>query len=155
MNEYTAEQLLEFFKTLFVAIDNIPEDTALRDQICLEARASLLIDSASQEELSSLFNVSNDEDILTLQLSTPLSIQAIVPITTQFQESKDVCFSWKFSGYCITKGQSEDYFKITGRWHVKGALFDPSNMKTRNKAEEYLAQNLLDTKPQLYGANIH
>ena len=154
MNEYTAEQFLEFFKTQFVAIDNIPEDTTLRDQICMEARASLLIDSASQEELSSLFNVSNDEDILTLQLSTPLSIQAIVPITTQFQESKDVCFSWKFSGYCITKGQSEDYFKITGRWHVKGALFDPSNMKTRNKAEEYLAQNLLDTKPQLYGANI-
>lgn len=52
MNEYTAEQLLEFFKTQFVAIDNIPEDTARRDQICMEARASLLIDSASQEELS-------------------------------------------------------------------------------------------------------
>ena len=80
MNEYTAEQLLEFFKTQFVAIDNIPEDTARRDQICMEARASLLIDSASQEELSSLFNVSNDEDILTLQLPTPLSIQVIEPI---------------------------------------------------------------------------
>ena len=43
MNEYTAEQLLEFFKTQFVAIDNIPEDTARRDQICMEARASLLM----------------------------------------------------------------------------------------------------------------
>ena len=154
MNEYTAEQLLEFFKTQFVAIDNIPEDTALRDQICLEARASLVIDSASQEELSSLFNVSNDEDILTLQLSTPLSIQAIVPITTQFQESKDVCFSWKFSGYCITKGQIEDYFKISGRWHVKDSLFNSSNIKEKSKGEGCLVQNLLSTDPLLPGANI-
>ena len=72
MNEYTAEQLLEFFKTQFVAIDNIPEDTTLRDQICMEARASILIDSCSMSELARFFRTNIENDSLELKLPHPL-----------------------------------------------------------------------------------
>ncbi len=37
--------LQEFFKTDFLAADDIPENTAQRDGICMEARASLLIEA--------------------------------------------------------------------------------------------------------------
>ena len=39
------EQVIELLKFNFIAPDNIPEDTARRDQICMEARASLLIEA--------------------------------------------------------------------------------------------------------------
>ena len=38
-------QLKEFFVDFFSPIDNIPEDTVRREQICMEARASLLIEA--------------------------------------------------------------------------------------------------------------
>ena len=59
-------QLKEFFVNFFVPIDNIPEDTAWRNSISMEARASMLIDNASLEELSSLFNVCINEGYLYL-----------------------------------------------------------------------------------------
>ena len=69
----TQNELKEFFVNFFVPIDNIPEDTAWRNSISMEARASMLIDNASLEELSSLFNVCINENVLTLQLPVPLS----------------------------------------------------------------------------------
>lgn len=38
------DQLKEFLVDFFSPIDNIPEDTVRREQICMEARASLLIE---------------------------------------------------------------------------------------------------------------
>ena len=75
------DELKEFFINSFIPIDNIPEDTAWRNSISMEARASMLIDNASLEELSSLFNVCINENVLTLQLPVPLSIQITVPTT--------------------------------------------------------------------------
>ena len=43
----TQNELKEFFVNFFVPIDNIPEDTAWRNSISMEARASMLIDNAS------------------------------------------------------------------------------------------------------------
>ena len=48
MNEYpvaSEEEIEIFFRENFVAIDNIPEDTVQRDEICMRARASILIES--------------------------------------------------------------------------------------------------------------
>ena len=45
MKVCTIEKLSDFFKTQFVSTDNIPVDTARRDSICMEARASLLIEA--------------------------------------------------------------------------------------------------------------
>ena len=59
----TQNELKEFFVNFFVPIDNIPEDTAWRNSISMEARASMLIDNASLEELSSLFNVCINENV--------------------------------------------------------------------------------------------
>ena len=39
----STEQVIELLKLNFIAPDNIPEDPARRDQIFMEARASLLI----------------------------------------------------------------------------------------------------------------
>ena len=61
----TQNELKEFFVNFFVPIDNIPEDTAWRNSISMEARASMLIDNASLEDLSSLFNVCINENVLT------------------------------------------------------------------------------------------
>ena len=41
----TQDELKEFFINSFIPIDNISEDTAWRDSICMEARASLLIEA--------------------------------------------------------------------------------------------------------------
>ena len=43
-------QLKEFFVDFFSPIDNIPEDTVRREQICMEARASLLIEANCTSE---------------------------------------------------------------------------------------------------------
>ena len=44
-NACSEQKLIEFFKKDFVPIDNVFEDTARRDAICMEARASLLIEA--------------------------------------------------------------------------------------------------------------
>ena len=77
----TQNELKEFFVNFFVPIDNIPEDTAWRNSISMEARASMLIDNASLEDLSSLFNVCINENVLTLKLPAPLSVQVTAPTT--------------------------------------------------------------------------
>lgn len=46
----TKQELLDFLKANFTPIDNIPEDTAWRDAICMEARASLLIEANCTSE---------------------------------------------------------------------------------------------------------
>ena len=46
----TQDELKEFFINSFIPIDNIREDTARRDQICMEARASLLIEANCTSE---------------------------------------------------------------------------------------------------------
>ena len=47
-------ELQEFFKD-FQWIDNIPEDQAARDKICLEAKAALLIEANRDSERFSAF----------------------------------------------------------------------------------------------------
>lgn len=155
MAENANELICEFFKSMYIPIDNIPEDTAERNQVCMEARASLLIDNALQEELSSFFDVYHNENVLSLQLSTPLTIQVTEPIyIDQVRRDINVHFSWRFFGYCITQGQTTDYFRITGRWHVKDSLFDSGDARKRGECERNLARNLHHTTPQLTGTNI-
>lgn len=146
----TQNELKEFFVNFFVPIDNIPEDTAWRNSISMEARASMLIDNASLEELSSLFNVCINENVLTLQLPVPLSVQVTAPTTfpaptTVGYTYVDVCYSWNFSSYCITRTETTtDYFQISGRWHIKDSLFE------RSKCENLLTRNLHNAKPSFY-----
>ena len=47
---FKSDRLLDFLKANFTPIDNIPEDTAWRDAICMEARASLLIEANCTSE---------------------------------------------------------------------------------------------------------
>ena len=116
----------------------------------MEARASMLIDNASLEELSSLFNVCINENVLTLQLPVPLSVQVTAPTTfpaptTVGYTYVDVCYSWNFSSYCITRTETTtDYFQISGRWHIKDSLFE------RSKCENLLTRNLHNAKPSFY-----
>ena len=51
----TEQKLLDFLKASFTPIDNIPEDTAWRDAICMEARASLLIEANCTSERFPVF----------------------------------------------------------------------------------------------------
>lgn len=44
-NACSEQEIMGFFKKDFVPIDNIPEDATRRDAICMEARASLLIEA--------------------------------------------------------------------------------------------------------------
>lgn len=46
----TEQKLQDFLRKSFTPIDNIPEDTAWRDSICMEARASLLIEANCTSE---------------------------------------------------------------------------------------------------------
>ena len=145
----TQNELKEFFVNFFVPIDNIPEDTAWRNSISMEARASMLIDNASLEDLSSLFNVCINENVLTLKLPAPLSVQVTAPTTfpaptTVGYTYVDVCYFWNFSDYSITKTETTDYFQISGRWHIKDSLFE------RSKCENLLTLNLHNAKPSFY-----
>lgn len=46
----TQDELKDFFINSFIPIDNIPENTIRRDSICMEARASLLIEANCTSE---------------------------------------------------------------------------------------------------------
>ena len=46
----TKQELLDFLRKSFTPIDNIPEDIAWRDAVCMEARASLLIEANCTSE---------------------------------------------------------------------------------------------------------
>lgn len=67
----TEQKLLDFLKANFTPIDNIPEDTAWRDAICMEARASLLIEANCTSERFPVFmqhgGILNEVGYISLQ----------------------------------------------------------------------------------------
>ena len=99
MQEYTIEQLLKFFKTQFIAIDNIPENTTRRDSICMEARASILLDNAPLGELSRFFQINKAGNQLYLELQTPLSTE--VSYENPFPGNIFYKAKWQFKKYVI------------------------------------------------------
>ncbi len=50
LSSISPDDIIDFFKNKFKPTDNIPEDTARRDAICMEARASLLIEANCTRE---------------------------------------------------------------------------------------------------------
>ena len=106
------EQVIEFLKLNFIAPDNIPEDTARRDQICMEARASILLDNAPLGELVRVFRRERSGNVLYLDLSEPL----------RFVTRRDGYYTiWKFQEYAVhSSWGKEDYLGQQGRWHLAG-----------------------------------
>lgn len=118
------EQIIKFLANEFIATDNIPEDFQKRDQICMEARASILIDSCSMSELARFFRTNIENDTLELKLPRPLILE-----TTVSGRGKGN-YRWKFTHCKITASdRSADFLKQTRRWRISGIPPEPIPLK--------------------------
>ena len=93
MKSCTIEQLSDFLVTQFVLTDNTPEDTAQRDKICMEARASLLIEAnCTGERFPAFMKCGRREDSCWV-FSFPRSFAR--QLTHSFVDGK-VSLDWNF-----------------------------------------------------------
>ncbi len=94
----TKQELLDFLKANFTPIDNIPEDTAWRDAICMEARASLLIEANCTSERFPAF----------MQCGRPTKHGWVYKLAEPFRVdawNRDYCFQWCFKEFQISKSE--------------------------------------------------
>ena len=109
----TEQKLLDFLKASFTPIDNIPEDTAWRDAICMEARASLLIEANCTSERFPVFmqHGRHTERGWIYKFASPFTI------TTRVNKYD---LHWHFEEFLIRNSrvlvQSTDFGEVTDRW---------------------------------------
>ena len=104
MKACTIEKLSDFLETQFVSTDNIPEDTARRDSVCMEARASLLIEAnCTGERFPAFMKCGRREDSCWI-----------------FPDGK-VNLEWSFREFEVGHGQFviDSLGHTTERWRLK------------------------------------
>ncbi len=92
------QELQDFLRKSFTPIDNIPEDTAWRDAICMEARASLLIEANCTSERFPAF----------MQCGRPTKHGWVYKLAEPFRVdawNRDYCFQWCFKEFQISKSE--------------------------------------------------
>lgn len=106
-----------------LAPDNIPEDTARRDQICMEARASLLIEANCTSKFFPNF----------MKCGTSSSQGWVYPLSPpyrmKFTDLRGKQFTWHFESFIISKEKTciNSRSSTLSRWHpyVKDNHFTP------------------------------
>ncbi len=128
------EQVIELLKLNFIAPDNIPEDTARRDQICMEARASLLIEANCTSERFPAFMKSGRRTSSGWVYRFPHPFVRKLP---HFFRGRTVTLTWTFSEFEIGYEQSliDIQGELVDRWRLSTA--DYSN-------KENLRQHAID-----------
>lgn len=118
MKACTIEKLSDFLETQFVSTDNIPEDTARRDSICMEARASLLIEAnCIGERFPAFMKCGRREDSCWIfPFPQPFARQ----LTHSFSDGK-VNLEWSFREFEVGHDQFviDSLGHTTERWRLK------------------------------------
>lgn len=137
----TKQELQNFFKAHFTPVDNIPEDTAWRDAICMEARASLLIEANCTSERFPAFmqHGRHTEHGWIYELAKPFTI------TTRVNKYD---LHWHFEEFLIRNSrvfvQVSNLDEIPDRWtlDVEDAILIPTTANIDiTKFRKYLDAN--------------
>lgn len=154
MKSCTIEQLSDFLVTQFVLTDNTPEDTAQRDKICMEARASLLIEAnCTGERFPAFMKCGRREDSCWV-FSFPRSFAR--QLTHSFVDGK-VSLDWNFYEFEVGNeqfvidalGQTADRWRLKvssilkkinlrqhTNWHGNGLSIEQCNTELANDFEQ-------------------
>ena len=102
------DQLKEFLVDFFSPIDNIPEDTVRREQICMEARASLLIEANCTSEYFPAFMKSGvpGSNCWIYKFSQPWSCKCLHHFNNNYK------LSWSFKEFEIGTPSIEPISKV-------------------------------------------
>ncbi|NMD87234.1 AAA family ATPase [Victivallis vadensis] len=146
----TKQELLDFIRKSFTPIDNIPEDTAWRDAVCMEARASLLIEANCTSERFPAFMKCgrHTEHGWVYKFAEPFIV------ATSVGKGKPTLLHWHFEEFLIRSNRVlvTDTGENLDRWtlDVKDEILIPTNVNVDiTKFREYLD----DDSQELAGLN--
>ncbi|MGE4300533.1 MAG: AAA family ATPase [Victivallaceae bacterium] len=121
-----SDELMEFLRNHFVPIDNIPEDIKLRDELCMEARASLLIESnCTSERFPGFMKCGRRDQGWIFKFKTPYE-QDI-----HHNDYSHEHYLWFFEEFGINTGKSEtdDNGEAIARWQLSAC----KDLSTKDK----------------------
>lgn len=125
----TKQELQDFLRKSFTPIDNIPEDTAWRDAICMEARASLLIEANCTSERFPAFMQCgrHTEEGWVYPFSRPFTV------TTTVGTFKPPQLHWHFDEFLLRNSrvlvQGSNFDEVPDRWtlDIEDEILIPAN----------------------------
>ena len=125
----TKQELLDFLRKSFTPIDNIPEDTAWRGAICMEARASLLIEANCTSERFPAFMKCgrHTEEGWVYPFSRPFTV------TTTVGTFKPPRLHWHFDEFLLRNSrvlvQGSNFDEVPDRWtlDIEDEILIPAN----------------------------
>ena len=127
----TQDELKEFFINSFIPIDNIREDTARRDQICMEARASLLIEANCTSEYFPAFMKSGipGSNCWIYKFPKPWSCEG------SHQSNGNYKLSWAFKEFEIGAPSINWNWHSANTWRLKIDMKSNANLNTINESD--------------------
>ena len=125
----TKQELLDFLRKSFTPIDNIPEDIAWRDAVCMEARASLLIEANCTSERFPAFMKCgrHTEEGWVYPFSRPFTV------TTTVGTFKPPRLHWHFDEFLLRNSrvlvQGSNFDEVPDRWtlDIEDEILIPAN----------------------------
>ena len=123
------DQLKEFLVDFFSPIDNIPEDTVRREQICMEARASLLIEANCTSEYFPAFMKSGvpGSNCWIYKFSQPWSCKCLHHFNNNYK------LSWSFKEFEIGTPSINWNWHSANTWRLKIDMKSSANLNIINE----------------------
>lgn len=127
----TQDELKEFFINSFIPIDNIPENTIRRDSICMEARASLLIEANCTSEYFPAFMKSGvpSSNCWIYKFPKPWSCEG------SHQSNGNYKLSWAFKEFEIGTPSINWNWHSANTWRLKIDMKSNANLNTINESD--------------------
>ena len=125
----TQDELKDFFVDFFVPIDNIPENTTRRDSICMEARASLLIEANCTSEYFPAFMKSGvpGSNCWIYKFSQPWSCKCLHHFNNNYK------LSWSFKEFEIGTPSINWNWHSANTWRLKIDMKSSANLNIINE----------------------
>ena len=127
----TQDELKDFFINSFIPIDNIPENTIRRDSICMEARASLLIEANCTSEYFPAFMKSGvpSSNCWIYKFPKPWSCEG------SHQSNGNYKLSWAFKEFEIGTPSINWNWHSANTWRLKIDMKSNANLNTINESD--------------------
>ena len=125
----TQDKLKEFFIDSFIPIDNISEDVARRDSICMEARASLLIEANCTSERFPAFMKSGvpGSNCWIYKFPQPWSCKCLHQFNNNYK------LSWSFKEFEIGAPSINWNWHSANTWRLKIDMKSSANLNIINE----------------------
>ena len=125
----TQDELKDFLINSFIPIDNIPEDTSRREQICMEARASLLIEANCTNEYFPAFMQSGmpGSNCWIYKFPKPWSCKCLHHFNNNYK------LSWSFKEFEIGAPSINWNWHSANTWRLKIDMKSSANLNIINE----------------------